>query len=365
MLKNYLSILSIIVASLLCFVCCSNSSTNDATNVSIEESMPAVVHDTVRLVVGGDLMQHMPQVAAARTKQGGYDYTKSLRYASPMFRKADVAIINLETTLTRSRSYSGYPCFKSPVELADAMVDMGIDIALLANNHCLDGGAVGLTTTIEELTQRGIAHTGAFNSPEDYAANKILYFEAKGIRFALINYTYGANGFRPSRNQRVNFINNETILQDIASIDRDSVDCLIACMHWGIEYQRHPNAEQIALAQRLRKAGVDIIIGGHPHVVQRYEVDSTGVLFYSLGNFVSNQRKRYTNGGLIAEVEIIRCDTTERLQYNATAHPIYVDMPGYRIIPRSVGDTLTMSKDSRLGYNLFMSDTESLIYGKR
>ena len=75
MLRNYLSILSIIVVSLLCFVCCSNSSTNDAT---IEESMPAVVHDTVRLVVGGDLMQHMPQVAAARTKQGGYDYTKSL-----------------------------------------------------------------------------------------------------------------------------------------------------------------------------------------------------------------------------------------------------------------------------------------------
>lgn len=365
MLRYYYSLLLLLATSLLCFACCSNSKSNTAPQEPIEVSKPSIASDTVRLVVGGDLMQHIPQVTAARTKQGGYDYTTSFQYVSPMFREADVAIINLETTLTRSRAYSGYPCFKSPIELSDAMVDMGIDIALLANNHCLDGGAVGLTTTIEELSKRGIAHTGAFCSPDDYAANRILYFEAKGIRFALINYTYGANGFRPSRNQRVNFISDEAILSDIASINRDSVDCLIACMHWGVEYQRHPNAEQMGLARRLRKAGVDIVIGGHPHVVQRYEVDSAGVVFYSLGNFISNQRKRYTNGGLIAEVEIIRCDTTEQLQYRAKAHPVYVHMPGYRVLPRSVGDTLTMSKDSRYLYNLFMSDTESLINGKR
>lgn len=365
MLKNCFSILCIIIASIACFVCCSNNGASNTVDEPDVVTTPQIACDTVRLVVGGDLMQHMPQVYAARTEQGRYDYTSSLQYVSPMFRKADVAIINLETTLTRSSSYSGYPCFKSPIDLADAMVDMGIDIALLANNHCLDGGVVGLETTVEELTKRDIAHTGAFCSLEDYASNNILYFDVKGIRFALVNYTYGTNGLRPSRTQRVNFIDNEAILRDIASINRDSVDCLIACMHWGIEYQRHPNAEQIKLAQLLRTAGVDVIIGGHPHVVQRYEVDSSGVVFYSLGNFVSNQRKRYCDGGLIAEVEVIRCDTIDHLQFRATAHPIYVHMPGYRVLPRMVGDTLTMSQDSRYRYNLFMNDTESLLYGKK
>ena len=236
-----------------------------------------------------------------------------------------------------------------------------VDIALLANNHCCDRGGRGINTTVEQLTRCNIGHTGAFPSKEDYDANKVLYFTSKGVRFALVNYTYGTNGYPVPKGKFVNIIDNERIKRDISTINRDSVDCVIACMHWGIEYQRVPNQEQKSMARFLRSLGVDVIIGSHPHVVQTYEVSSDGVVFYSLGNFVSNQRKRYTNGGLIAEVNIIRCDTLSRLSYSANAHPIHVVQPGYRIVPRSVGDTLKMSNDSRMLYNIFMADTERLL----
>lgn len=324
---------------------------------------PVVKSDTIRLMFGGDVMQHMPQVNAART-DSGYDYRPSFKYVAPMFRDADIAVVNLETTLTWNNRYTGYPRFRSPLELADALVDMGIDIALLANNHCLDGDPIGVATTTEELDKRGIYFTGAFRDEQQRQERNVIRFECHGVRFALINYTYDTNGLMPRGDVKVNYIDEEQIKKDISTIDRNEVDCLIACMHWGAEYQRRPNEEQLALEQMLKEEGVDIIIGSHPHVVQRYKVDSTGVVFYSLGNLVSNQRKRYCNGGLLAEVEVVRCDTIDNLQFKAVAHPVFVAMPGYRIMPKHIGDTIKMSSDSRRDYNTFMSDTESLLYGK-
>jgi poly-gamma-glutamate synthesis protein (capsule biosynthesis protein) len=342
---------------LLVYTSCNRTPSAESSTEEIKKTSKC---DTVRLVFGGDLMQHGPQINAARTKSG-FDYTPSFQYIAPIFESADVAVVNFETTLTRNQDYSGYPRFRSPIRLADAMANMGIDIALLANNHCLDGNPSGLATTIEEFEKRGIAFTGAFRNAEDHNKNNVVYFERKGIRFALVNYTYGTNGIPATQGVVVNYIDKEKIKQDLAAIDRNKVDCLIACMHWGNEYERRPNNEQKELAQLLKTAGVDIIIGGHPHVVQRYEVDPTGVLFYSLGNLVSNQRKRYCNGGLLAEVEVIRCDTTEHLQYKAKAHPVFVATPGYHILTKAVGDTLKMSQQLRQAYDTFMKDTEMLL----
>ncbi len=349
------------IFALLLLVSVSTSCCDNKAIALDMQPKPQVRIDTVRLVFGGDLMQHIPQVRAAYRGGGIYDYSASFEYVTPIFRNADVAVLNLETTLTTRGDYSGYPSFASPVQLADAMADMGIDIVLLANNHCCDRGGRGINTTVEQLTRCNVGHTGAFLSKEDYDANKVLYFTSKGVRFALVNYTYSTNGYPVPKGMFVNIIDNERIKRDISTINRDSVDCVIACMHWGIEYQRVPNEEQKSMARFLRSLGVDVIIGSHPHVVQTYEISSDGVVFYSLGNFVSNQRKRYTNGGLIAEVNIIRCDTLSRLSYSANAHPIHVVQPGYRIVPRSVGDTLKMSNDSRMLYNIFMTDTERLL----
>lgn len=321
---------------------------------------PEITSDTITLLFGGDLMQHIPQIRAAR-RGSGFDYGSSFQYVAPMFRAADVAVLNFETTMTRTDRYTGYPRFRSPVALADAVNNLGVDIALLANNHCLDGGPMGVAMTIEEFQLRDIITTGVFRSAEERDSSSVVYFERRGVRFALINYTYGTNGLVPTKGIVVNSIDEERIKQDISNINRDGVDCLIACMHWGMEYQRRANDEQRTLAKMLKQEGVDIIIGSHPHVVQGYEADSTGVVFYSLGNLVSNQRRRYCNGGLLAEVKVIRCDTVDNLQYMATAHPVYVSMPGYRLLPKSVGDTMRLSQSSRYSYDRFMSDTESLL----
>lgn len=359
MKDNIRSILAIFAAITVAIIAVVATSPHRSYDPS--EPLPQCTTDTICLVFGGDFMQHLPQVEAARTAEGSYNYSSSIEYIAPMFHKADMAILNLETTLSTTGHYSGYPCFASPVEVADALVDMGIDIALLANNHCCDRMARGINTTIEQLNIRNIAHAGVFRDSIDHANNNIRRFEIRGIRFALVNYTYGTNGIATPKGKRVNRIDSTLIKQDLRSIPHDSVDCIVACMHWGNEYQRHQNAEQIGLANMLRREGVDIIIGCHPHVVQPFEVDSLGVTFYSLGNLVSNQQRRYCDGGIIAEVEVIRCDTVKGLRYNATAHPVWVLCPGYRILPRSVGDTLSMSESSRRLYERFMEDTDRLL----
>lgn len=338
---------------------CADSAPTPTTGETINERV--ITTDTIRLMFGGDLMQHIPQINAARKSDGSYDYTTSFEYVAPLFRDADIAVINFETTINPSGKYSGYPLFSAPIAIADAMVDMGIDIALLANNHCCDGYGKGLDFTIDELSRRRIAHVGVYKDSVDYTQNNILHFECKDTKFALLNYTYGTNGMPIPKGRIVNIIDTLTIKRDLRSIKRDSVDCIIACMHWGIEYQRKANREQMALAEILRREGVDIIIGSHPHVVQPYEADSTYVVYYSLGNLVSNQRWRYSDGGLLAEVEVIRCDTIEGLRYQTRPHPVWVMRPGYRVLPRSVGDTINMSSSTRGQYNQFMSDTDKLL----
>ena len=356
-MRNYLYILLATIASLLF---AELHSTNKRTATIAK---PLVKSDTVRLVFGGDLMQHLPQVEAAQTDDGGYDYTRSFEHIAPMFRSADIAVVNLETTIDTTGRYSGYPCFASPAELVHEMVDMGIDIALLANNHCCDRGARGIGTTIDRLSRVEIAHTGAYCDSADYAANNVLLVERNNIRFAFINYTYATNGIPTPKGRIVNRIDTTLIKRDIATIKCDSVDCVVACMHWGNEYQRHPSKEQRILHELLRREGVDIVIGSHPHVAQPYEADSTHVVFYSLGNLVSNQQRRYRDGGVIAEIEVVRCDTVEGLRFKTTAHPVWVLCPDYRILPRSVGDTLTMPAYSRELYQRFMEDTEQLLWG--
>lgn len=346
------------VALCLWLVLCIRAAEPHAT----AEPEPMVRCDTVRIVFGGDLMQHMPQVLAARTADGGYDYSRSFEHVARYFREADVAVVNLETTLSPDGRYSGYPCFCSPVEVADAMVDMGIDIAVMANNHCCDRAGSGIGSTVEALERRGIRHTGVYVDSADYRRNNILRFECGGVRFAMINYTYGTNGIPVPEGRMVNLIDTIVMARDMAAVDRDSIDCLVAFMHWGNEYERRENLRQRQLADFLRRHGADIIIGSHPHVIQPFVADSAGVVFYSLGNLVSNQQRRYCDGGLIATVDVIRCDTLPRLRYDVVATPVWVLCPDYRILPPEVADTLGMPDDARRRYEQFIADTNSLLY---
>ena len=295
-----------------------------------ESALPPPKPVRVRLLFGGDVMQHLPQVTAAR-RETGFDYREGFAHLHRRFRAADLVIVNLETTLTRTDRYTGYPCFRSPAALADALRDAGVDVAVLANNHCCDGGAEGIRTTIRELDRCGIRHTGVFADSADYRRNHPLLLEHDGVRIALLNYTYGTNGLPVPVGTLVNRIDTVQMAADLAAA-RPAVDFVVAFMHWGNEYERREHPQQRRLAAFLRRHGADVIVGSHPHVVQPWQADSTQVVLYSLGNLVSNQRRRYTDGGLVAQVEASR-HSDGRMTYRLETAPVWVSLPGYRILP--------------------------------
>lgn len=318
---------------------------------------PPTLH-RVRIVFGGDVMAHTPQLTAAQTAEG-YSFDRSFEYVAPIMQQADLAIVNLETTLSRRAPYTGYPMFRAPAELAVALQRAGVDAVVLANNHICDRGAAGLRSTIEIVDSLGIKHTGAYS---DSLSRQPLYLSAAGIKLAVLNYTYGTNGLPTPRGMVVNRIDTVQMAADIASIDRSRADAVCVMVHWGEEYQRKPNSAQRAMAEFCHRQGVELIIGSHPHVVQPIECDSAArwATVYSLGNMVSNQQWRYSDGGLIVETVVSRvADLVPSIAVKPI--PIWVLCPGYRIVPPSVGDTLIMNVVARGRYNQFMNDCKYLL----
>lgn len=315
---------------------------------------------TVHLLFVGDVMQHLPQVHAARQADGTFDYTEVFADVAPYFAAADLVVANLETTLTDSDNYAGYPCFRSPIALAAALQKAGVDVCALANNHCCDAGARGIRTTTRTLTDLGLLHTGVFADSTSRATSHPLVIERGGIRFALLNYTESTNGIPTPRGTWVNRIDTAAMRTDLQRA-RAAADCTVVIIHWGNEYQREPSREQRRLAQFLRRHGADLVVGSHPHVVQPVEVDSTGGIIYSLGNFVSNQRKRYTDGGLMARLTVV-LEYDGSLHWASDAIPVWVHLPGYRILtPESANRTLEHAPSARQAYIRFREDTHELL----
>ena len=314
---------------------------------------PKAVH--VRMLFAGDVMQHLPQVTAAR-KDNGFDYSSVFAALRSRFEKADLVVVNLETTLTRSDHYTGYPCFRSPIALAKALHDAGVDVAVMANNHCCDGGLEGIRTTVEMLDSCDILRTGVFLDSLDRTTHHPLLLTRRNIPIALLNYSYSTNGIPVPQGAEVNFIDTARMASDVAEARNRGARCIAVCIHWGNEYERQPNAMQKAVARSLRRAGADLIIGSHPHVAQPYEADSTHAIFYSLGNFVSNQRKRYCDGGLMAEVELT-LHPDEHITYKSEAVPVWVALPDYRILPFETADTMNLPA----AYTTFRTDISELL----
>lgn len=313
----------------------------------------------IRLLFAGDVMAHLPQVAKAKTVDG-YDFGPSMRYVAPLFKQADLAVVNLETTLADTLPYSGYPLFRTPAHLAEALSEAGVDVVMLANNHCLDAGWSGVKSTREILSRNGLLYTGVALDSLQYEAQTPLIVERNGCKIAFLNYTYSTNGNRTERNEVVGRIDTVAMARDLKRASE--ADLRVVYLHWGDEYSRVPSIAQRRVAAFLRRSGAEIVVGSHPHVVQRTECDSCGILLYSLGNFVSNQRWRYSDGGIVAEVDVVLRD--EGRDYALNVEPVWVRKSDYAVLPKSVADTLAMSAEETVAYNLFIADTEALICGE-
>ena len=261
----------------------------------------------LRVLFTGDIMGHDTQIASAlATGNPGYDYHPCFQYLKPWFREADLLIGNLEVTLA-GPPYKGYPQFSSPDELADALKEAGFDILVMANNHALDRGQEGLNRTLEQLDRRGLLHTGTFAEPAERQQNYPLVVEKNGIRVALLNYTYGTNGLKVPPPAIINRIDTLQIREDMEKAATARPDFILVIMHWGEEYQRTENSLQRELAAFLFRNGADAIIGSHPHVIQPIRGAERGNLVaYSMGNFISNQRDRYRDGGIVFQLDLLK-----------------------------------------------------------
>lgn len=260
----------------------------------------------VTLLFAGDAMQHQTQLDNAY-RNGIYDYSSYFQYLTEIIACADIAVVNLETTLG-GKPYKGYPMFSSPDEFAIALKDAGFDVFLNANNHILDRFSKGLHRTLSVLDSLEVKHTGVFRSWEEREKNYPLMMEKNGVRIAFLNYTYGTNGIKPVFPDVVNYIDSIHIQQDIQRAKHLKADIIVANMHWGTEYRLRQNREQEKTARFLINEGVDIVVGSHPHVVQPGQViaDSTGnvsnIIIYSLGNFVSGMTAANTDGGQMIRI---------------------------------------------------------------
>lgn len=250
--------------------------------------------DQVTVLAVGDDLMHQKVINSGLQKDNSYNYKHLFSGLKEEFKAADLAIINQETILGPPElKYSGYPRFCAPFALGEAIVDAGFDVVLHANNHVMDRGIQGIEATLNfwsqypEITPLGIHATQDDNS-------HITVIEKKHIKIAMLNYTYGMNGFTlPSgKEYMVNTINEKKILEDIKNA-KDVSDFIIVFLHWGSEYQYTENQNQKALAKKCAQAGADLLIGTHPHVLQPVEwitADNKNrmLCYYSLGNYVSS-----------------------------------------------------------------------------
>lgn len=261
---------------------------------------------TMSLLFIGDIMGHKGQIVAAYDKKNkSYNYDTTFNKVAPIIKDYDFALANLEVTLA-GPPYSGYPSFSSPVSLAEAAKKAGIDICFTANNHACDKGSKGIKKTIKALDDLNITHTGTFSKVTDRNASNLIVLEKDTIRVGLLNYTEHTNWVPTPKGMFVNRLDMKKVIDDINKTSSKKLDKLILMVHWGAEYKHLPQKRHKALAEKLFKAGADIIIGSHPHVLQPmyYSKESNTtkekLIYYSLGNFVSDQRRRYTNGGGLA-----------------------------------------------------------------
>ncbi|HNS30194.1 MAG TPA: CapA family protein [Tenuifilaceae bacterium] len=287
-----------------------------AVNAQVED---LAKKQSLTLMFVGDVMGHGMQIKSAYNEETDtYQYDDVFSRVSSVFRLADITIANLEVTLAGA-PYSGYPQFSSPDELIDGLTNVGVDILVTANNHSVDRGKQGILRTIDVLRDRGIPFAGTYKDIADRDTSYPLIIEQNGIRLALLNCTYGTNGIPVPHPTIVNPIDTAQIRADYLKARSFGVDEVIAFMHWGVEYDRAPSLEQLMLTRFLHELGIRLVIGSHPHVLQRmeasFDTDTTEgrVAVFSLGNFVSNQRNRYRDGGVVVLLNIEKENQVTRI----------------------------------------------------
>jgi len=274
-------------------------------------------HELARasFAIAGDVIPHEPVRAAAEAAGGGAQGWGSLfADVNDVFKGADFGFVNLETPVAPSHSKGSKPfMFDAPVALPEALKQNGIKIVSFANNHVMDQGWAGFAETRDHLKEIGLQFVGSGDTAGQ--SWQPLVVEANGIKVGWLGMTRWLNGNRnPEKDDQphVNFFPyagegggapGADEAQVVAAVKAAKTQCdmLVISIHWGTEYATAPRPEDVDLAHKMLDAGASVIVGHHPHVLQPIETYTAAdgrmaVIFYSLGNFLSNQSRNYVEG---------------------------------------------------------------------
>ena len=253
--------------------------------------------DIVRLVLGGDVLldDEYAMMATYRSKGSSLENAFSQDLITYM-RSADVFVVNNEFTFTdRGTPTQGKKfTFRAKPSDVSFYYEMGVDVVSLANNHAYDYGEISLLDTMDTLEGADIAYVGAGKNLEE--AMQPYYFVANGMKIALIAATQierldspdtkGATEYSPGV---LRCLDVENVLQVIETT-KQYADFIILYVHWGTENQQEIDWWQKEQAQIFASSGVDIIVGNHPHCLQKVEYVEGVPVVYSLGNFWFNSK---------------------------------------------------------------------------
>ncbi|MEU3903363.1 CapA family protein [Streptomyces goshikiensis] len=255
-----------------------------------KSAAPASEGKPFTLVATGDIIPYPSIIERSATDADGkgHDFRRILAGVKPVVSAADVAICHHEIPYAEPGGpYTGYPTFKAPHELADALKDAGYESCSTASNHTLDAGYAGLARTLDHLDRVGVKHVGSARSAEEAKAPALL--AAGGAKIAQLSYTYGTNGIPLPQDKpwSVNLIDQKRIVEDARAARAAGAQVVVLSVHWGTEWQTAPDQQQRELAQALTASkgadglpDIDLIIGTHNHVPQPYEkINGTWVVF--------------------------------------------------------------------------------------
>lgn len=249
---------------------------------------------TVRIKAVGDNLIHSPIYKRCAT-ENGYDFTCLYENVAPYLKNADIAAINQETIfVSDAAAFSGYPEFGTPSEVGDYAAAAGFNVVTHATNHVLDKRVDAIENTLNFWKKYPhVSVLGIHESRED--SERITVFGKQNFKIAMLNYTYGLNGHVLPKDcsYMVDVYDEEKVEKDLGRAEREA-DFTVVFIHFGTEYTHTPTKQQLKDAEFLCENGADLIIGAHPHVIQGVdeitaENGNSAVVFYSLGNFISNQ----------------------------------------------------------------------------
>lgn len=354
------------------------TTTKDFSKEKIISETDSII--TVSLNIVGDLMCHSVQIKYAFVENDSLDFNGIFKEIKKYLADADFTVGNFETVLAgKNKGFSGYPYFNAPDEFLYAIKNTGFDLLITANNHALDKGINGIKRTIQMMDRLELKHTGTFVSEND--RDSIRIYAINGIKLGVLAYSYGTNGITIPKgmNYIINLIDFDLIKSDIEKARGEGAEIVLVFYHFGEEYQREPNSFQKEVVNKTIAAGADIIIGSHPHVIQPVDFFpakngrlDTGFVAYSLGNFISNQRWRYSDATVMLKLELSKNTFSDSIYLSKVSYlPAWVYKGNtthgneYIILPQNVsyGDSLYyyLNQSDKKKMEQSFYDTQSIL----